>query len=215
MEESTEETAKKYGIDLKIIIVGDLATGKTSIINRYINEKFDSKNRSTIAPEFSYKIIKSKDVIFRIQFWDIPGQNKNPELTGVFCRDTQGVIFTTEVNNKNAFENLKIWQDSLNKYNDIKNIPKILIENKCDLLGDESHYNDNFEKIKKFSHENSFLGCFRTSALNGYNVDKAINFLIDEIIKLVGDEEIQYYNSKIKMDNSYISQNTKNKNRCC
>ena len=215
MEESIEESAKKYGIDLKIIIVGDLATGKTSIINRYINEKFDSKNRATIAPEFSYKIIKSKDVIFRIQFWDIPGQNKNPELTGVFCRDTQGIIFTTEVQKMNALENLKIWQDSLNKFSDIKDIPKILVENKCDLLGDESHYNDNFEKIKKFSHENNFSGCFRTSALNGYNVDNAINFLIDEIIKSVGDEEIQDYNSKIKMDNSYLSQNTINKNRCC
>ena len=215
MEESFEETAKKYGIDLKIIIVGDLSTGKTSILNRYINQKFEPKNRTTIAPEFSYKIIKSKDVIFRIQFWDIPGQNKNPELTGVFCRDTQGIIFTTEVKKPNALENLKKWQESLNKFNDINNIPKILVENKCDLLGDEKHYNDEFEKIKKFSHENNYLGCFRTSALNGYNVDNAINFLIDEIINLVGDEEIQYFNSKIKMDTSYLSQNTKNKNRCC
>ena len=40
MEESFDETAKKYGIDLKIIIVGDLSTGKTSILNRYINQKF-------------------------------------------------------------------------------------------------------------------------------------------------------------------------------
>ena len=215
MEESIDESAKKYGIDLKIIIVGDLATGKTSIINRYINEKFDPKNRATIAPEFSYKIIKSKDVIFRIQFWDIPGQNKNPELTGVFCRDTQGIIFTTEVQKMNSLENLKIWQDSLDKFSDIKNIPKILVENKCDLLGDESHYNDNFENIKKFCHENNFSGCFRTSALNGYNVDNAINFLIDEIIKSVREEEIQYYKKKIKMDNSYLSQNTINKNRCC
>ena len=215
MEESIEETPKKYGIDLKIIIVGDLSAGKTSILNRYINEKFDPKNKATIAPEFSYKIIKSNDVIFRIQFWDIPGQNKNPELTGVFCRDTQGIIFCTEVKNKNSRENIKKWEDSLKLYNDINNIPKILIENKCDLLGDESHYDDDFEQLKNFSNEHDFLGCFRTSALNGYNIDKAINFFIDQIIKTVNEEDIQYYNSKIKMDSTFQSENTKNKNRCC
>ena len=51
------------------------------IINRYINEKFVQKNRTKIAPEFSYKIIKSKYVIFRIQIWEIPGQYENPELS--------------------------------------------------------------------------------------------------------------------------------------
>ena len=215
MDDANDETSKKYGIDLKIIIVGDLSTGKTSILNRYINEKFDPKNKATIAPEFSYKIINSKDCIFRIQFWDIPGQNRNPELTGVFCRDTQGIIFCSEVNNINSLENIKIWEDSLKKYNDIANIPKILIENKCDLLGDESHYNDDFAKLKKFSDEHDFLGCFRTSALNGHNVKNAIKFIIDEIIKSIGDEEIQNYSTKIKVNSTFQSENNKNKDRCC
>ena len=95
-----------------------------------------------------------------------------------------------------------------------KNIPKILIENKCDQLGDESHYNDDFDSLKKFSNVHKFSGCFRTSALNGYNVDEAINFLIDEIIKSFDGEDVQYYNSKIiKMNNSDYSNNEKN--RCC
>ena len=206
---------KKFGMDLKIIIVGDVSTGKTSIINRYINEKFETLNKTTLSPEFSYKIIKSNGIIFRIQFWDIPGQNRNPELTGVFCRDTQGIIFCSEVDNINSRENIKKWEDSLKEFNDIKNTPKILIDNKCDLLGDENHYNDDFDKLKTFSDEHDFSGCFRTSALNGYNVNKAIDFIINEIIKSIEEDDIQFYNSKIKVNDSFDSTNQKNKNRCC
>ena len=214
MTDISNDEGKKFGTDLKIIIVGDLSTGKTSILNRYINQKFEKTNKATIAPEFSYKIVNSEGVIYRIQFWDIPGQNKNPELTGVFCRDTHGIIFCMEVGNVNSRTNIAVWEKCLWEFNDIKNIPKILIENKCDQLGDESHYNDDFDSLKKFSNEHKFSGCFRTSALNGYNVDEAINFLIDEIIKSFDGEDVQYYNSKvIKMNNSDYSNNEKN--RCC
>ena len=211
MIENDKSEKRKYGMDLKIIIVGDLSTGKTSILNRFINGTFEQNSRATIAPEFSYKIIKSKDVIFRIQFWDIPGQNRIPELTGIFCRDTQGIIFVSSVKDKNTRDHLKNWEDSLKEFSDIKDIPKILIENKCDLLGDEDHYNDDIESLKKFSEERNCLGCFRTSALNGYNIKKAIDFIINESIKLVEEDEVQY-SKVIKMNESM---NKTEKNRCC
>ena len=214
MLDDNNQEGKKFGRDLKVIIVGDLSTGKTSILNRYINEKFEETNQATIAPEFAYKFINSNDVIFRIQFWDIPGQSRNPEITGLFCRDTQGIIFCAESGNKKSIENIKIWEESLTRFEDIKNLPKIIVENKCDLLGDESHYNDNIDSLKKISKEHNFSGYFRTSALTGYNINEAINFLIEEMIKSVQEEEIQFYNSKnTKLDITTVS--NYNKNRCC
>ena len=214
MNDNNNEGGKKFGMDLKIIIVGDLSTGKTSIINRYIKGNFDQLNKATIAPEFSYKIINRKDVIYRIQFWDIPGQNRSSELTSVFCRDTQGIIFCADSNRIESRNSVSKWEDCINEFNDIKDVPKIIIENKCDLLGDESHYNDNFNSLKEFSDNHGYLGYFRTSALTGYNINEAIDFLIEEIIKSMNEEDIQYYNSKIiKIDNSINSNNEKN--RCC
>ena len=46
------------------------------------------------------------------------------------------------------------------------------MENKCDLLGEEEKYNDGIEELKQFSENNGFSGFFRTSALNGYNIEK-------------------------------------------
>ena len=85
MGENPENNEKKFGNDLKIIIVGDMSTGKTSIIRRYIDGVFENTNKATIAPNFSNKIIQKNGVIFRLLFWDIPGQDRNSALTNIFC----------------------------------------------------------------------------------------------------------------------------------
>ena len=70
-----------------------------------------------------------------------------------------------------------------------KNIPKICIENKCDLLREEKDYNNNMESLKAISRE---LGCFcffRTSALNGYNIKESFESLINQMIKIQEEKE--------------------------
>ena len=217
MEEVLNEDNRRFGIDLKIILLGNLSTGKTSLINRYIHNTFEEKCRATIAPEFSYKVVKTNGIIFRLQFWDLPGQERNPVVTGLFCKDSNGVIFCCEVNNNKSREDILKWEESLKDNLDIYNIPKILIENKCDLLGNEEKYNDNFEELKKFSDDNNFTGCFRTSALNGYNIDKAFVFLIEEIAKKLNEEDIESFRevnrSNLKINKS--SSKTPENSRCC
>ena len=212
MNEILTEDNKKFGKDLKIIIVGNLSTGKTSIINRYINNTFDEYCRATIAPEFSFKVVKYNGINFRAQFWDLPGQERNPVVTSIFCRDSNGIIFCCEANNKKSRNDILLWMNSIKGNIDIKKIPKILVENKCDLLQNEN-YNDNFEELKKFSDENNFSGCFNVSALNGYNIDKSINFLINEIARGFDESDFKTYENSVMLDatKTYISDNKK----CC
>ena len=216
MEKVLNEDNRRFGTDLKIIIVGNLSTGKTSIINRYMSNNFDPNCRTTIAPEFSYKVVKINGINFRLQFWDLPGQERNPVVTSVFCKDTNAVIFCCEVNNEKSRKDILNWEESLKNNIELEQLPRILIENKCDLLGNEENYNKDIEELKKFSEDNNFSGCFRTSALNGYNVEKAIKFLIDEIVNLLDEEDIQSYregnsSSKINLNKSSIQDNK----RCC
>ena len=104
--DNANEVIERFGEDLKILIVGNTSTGKTSIINRYINNAFKEKIYATILPEFSYKKIKKDNTSFRLHFWDIPGQDLNPIITGSFCRDAQGIIFCCEVKNKKSKEDI-------------------------------------------------------------------------------------------------------------
>ncbi len=187
IDSDNKPKTKKGNKDIKIIIVGNSGAGKTSFVNKYIYNKFAQTYSPTIASQFSYKIVKINDVIYRVQFWDIAGQDKNPETTGVFCKNTKGIILFCEVRNNQSREDTIKWKESIKRNIDIEKIPIILVENKCDLLGDENNYNKHFEDLEKFGENNGINKCFRTSAMNGYNVEESINYLVDSII---GNKEI-------------------------
>ena len=207
---------KKGGRDLKLIIVGDSGTGKTSFVNKYILNKFAETYSPTIASQFSYKIIKIDDVIYRLQFWDIAGQDRNPETTGIFCKDTKGIVLCCEVNNNATRENTIKWKESIEKNIDIKEIPIILIENKCDLLGNEENdYNIKIDSLKNFGEQNNINKCFRTSALNGYGVEESINYLIREIVNSVDSQPNKEERDDIILKKEIHQQPVRKPNKKC
>ena len=215
MEDAQREKVR-IGNDLKIIIVGNISTGKTSILNRYINDKFERNCRATIMADFSHKIIKIDGVNYRLQFWDLPGQEHNPVTTSIFCKDSNAVIFCCEVNNEKSRKDIFQWESSIKNNIDIKGLAKILVENKCDLLGSEENYNDGIEELKQLSDSLNLSGCFRTSALNGYNIENAIKFLVEQIINSFDEEEIEEFKdgntTSVTLDkSSFIN----DKKRCC
>ena len=187
-------------INLKIIIVGDMATGKTSIIKRYLYDEFDENTNATIVPDFKPKIMKINGVSYKIHFWDLPGQDRNTFVLGEFARDTQGIIYCCDVENEKSMKNLKKWEEALKLKEDLKDIIKIVVENKCDLKGNENQYNDNSSDLRKMSNELECSNFFRTSALNGYNVKASIEYLINEIIKKIKIEDISAYNENSKLE---------------
>ena len=193
---------------LKMIIVGDSGTGKTSIITRYIKQTFEPNNKATIVPLYSSKVLTINGNKYQFNIWDIPGQDRNPVVTRSFAQDTQGIIYCCEV--KKTKESLKSWEESLNSFTDTKEIPKIIVENKCDLLGDESFYNEDINILRETAKKLECFKFFRTSALDGYNVNEAFNALINEMIKNVKIKGIENSN-KIKLSNKRKSTNAK----CC
>ena len=207
------EYAETFGNDLKVILVGNASTGKTSIVDRYIKNIFINKKEATIAPNSLSKLIRKNNVIYRLHIWDIPGQDKSPALTSIFCKDSHGIIFCCDALVEQSRNDILTWIKSIKEFIDISDLPMIIMENKCDLLGDENDYNKGIEELKFFSDNNNFLGAFRTSALNGYNVENAINFLVDDIInKIENNKSNNTHNTSIKLNETKKKQKSK---RCC
>ena len=204
----------KFGADIKLIIIGNTSTGKTSIVNQFINKKFSKEYSATIASDFQYKLLKIGNLNYRIQFWDLAGQDRSPEMTKLFCQDTNGVIICCEVNKKESRDNTLKWKENLiNNRIDIKKITLVLCENKCDLLNDNY---ENFQELKNFSINNEFNQCFRTSALNGFGIEDMILFIVEDIVNRNNNNNNEINDTfKIQKNKQTTNQDNNLKKSCC
>ena len=179
-----DQVAKNTNNELKIIVVGNSGTGKTSFVNKWIKNTFDENYKATIVSEFSYKIVDYKGKNYKIQLWDLAGMDQNICITKIFSKDSHGCIVLSDITNEKTLDECVKWKktvDETTRFLDGSNIPAILIRNKIDLL-ENSENNDDEEKIKEFCQNNKFLQCFKTSAKMGTNIDNAMDFLIGDII---------------------------------
>ena len=179
-----DQVGKNTNNELKIIVVGNSGTGKTSFVNKWIKNTFDENYKATIVSEFSYKIVDYKGKNYKIQLWDLAGMDQNICITKIFSKDSHGCIVVSDITNEKTLDECVKWKktvDETTRFLDGSNIPAILIRNKVDLLENDQN-NDDEEKIKEFCQNNNFLQCFKTSAKMGTNIDNAMDFLIGDII---------------------------------
>ena len=220
-----DQVGKSTKNELKIIVVGNSGTGKTSFVNKWIKGTFDENYKATIVSEFSYKIFDYKDKSYRIQLWDLAGMDQNICITKIFSKDSHGCIVLSDITDKSTLEISKKWKNTVDetaRFLDGTNIPSILIRNKIDLLENEDN-NDDEEQMKEFCEKNKFLRCFKTSAKTGTNIDEAMNFLISTIIdkmeKLVqsGSNPFEKDRKSMVLQSSKHSENSKENNGmgCC
>ena len=123
--------------DLKIVVVGNSGTGKTSFCSRWSKDTFSDTYKATIMSEFSYKIYNYKGNNYKIQIWDIAGQDKNIYTSKIFTKDSHGALIVCDVTNPSTLEATAKWKKSIDenaKFVDGEKLPCVLIENKIDLV---------------------------------------------------------------------------------
>jgi len=87
MNNNKRISQRDSGLDIKIIVVGNTNTGKTSFVHRWTKNNFTDLYKATIASEFSYKLYEVNGIFHKIHLWDIAGQDKSISVTRVFCSD--------------------------------------------------------------------------------------------------------------------------------
>ena len=96
--------------EIKVILVGESFTGKTSLINTAMGLKFvEGVEASTSAASFVTKKVKIGEKTFLVNLWDTIGQEKYRSLTKIFIKDSKIVIFVYDITNKQSFKELDFW----------------------------------------------------------------------------------------------------------
>ena len=82
--------------DLKIIVIGSTGTGKTSYVNKWTKNVFLEEYKATIVSEFGFKVFEQEGKLYRIQLWDLAGQDKNATVTKIFAKDSHGCVIVSD-----------------------------------------------------------------------------------------------------------------------
>ncbi|XP_077525792.1 ras-related protein Rab-32-like isoform X2 [Haemaphysalis longicornis] len=168
----------------KILVIGELGTGKTSIIKRYVHQFFSHHYRATIGVDFALKVLEwDANTLIRLQLWDIAGQERFGNMTRVYYKEAVGAFIVFDVTRSQTFEAVRKWKadlDSKVQQPEGTTIPCVLLGNKCD-MSKEGIVN-NPSAMNEFCKENNFAGWFLTSAKENLNIEEAARFLITQIL---------------------------------
>ena len=94
---------------IKIVLLGEVATGKTSLINVYFGLSFETELQTTLTPSVSQKGLQINGNSYQIHIWDTAGQEKYRAMTKMFIKGTQIVIFVYDVTEEFTFTELDFW----------------------------------------------------------------------------------------------------------
>ena len=166
----------------KVIVLGDGAVGKTSIVHRYVTDKFQKRYTATIGVDILNKTVKItkelNDYEVNLNLWDIGGQDSFKLVRGKFYKQAIAALLIFDITNKKSFDNLQAWiEEALQNVEE--QIPFVLVGNKIDLADSRAVPS---EEVQKKAKEMGISLVIETSALTGEGIDQAFNYLANTII---------------------------------
>ena len=135
----------------RVILIGELGVGKSSILNQFINGNFNPNYRTCISSQFFTKTIylpENKNVT--IDLWDTTEQEKYHSLPTIYYKNANVVILVYDITKKYTFDEAKnYWYEQIKQNYEDNNIIIILVANKNDLYEDQKVSNEEGKEFAK------------------------------------------------------------------
>ncbi|KAL5022034.1 hypothetical protein ScPMuIL_001189 [Solemya velum] len=183
MREEEIETA------IKVVVVGNGAVGKSSMIQRYCKGIFTRDYKKTIGVDFLERQIEVNDEDVRLMLWDTAGQEEFDAITKAYYRGAQACVLAFSTVDRDSFDAVESWKRKVE--DEVGTIAMVIVQNKIDLIDDAVVQPNEAEALAKKLR----LRFYRTSVKDNLNVDEVFRYLaekyIDEMNSIVEEDNCQ------------------------
>jgi len=174
-------TAPRSGLiqkkGFKLVLLGDAAVGKSSILMRFLKNKFSEGIETTVGGAFSTKTIERGGRTLKLEIWDTAGQERFRSLAPMYFRGASAAIVVYDQTNEASFERAEAWVKQVMQTGTNPNIIIALAANKCDL---KEKVKVSLEKAEELAAREGLL-LLETSALTGKNVLQLFEKIADHL----------------------------------
>jgi len=163
----TSTASIKKTIVNKLVLLGDIYVGKTSIAHRFVKNEFSENQESTVGAVFLWHALELPDCLVKFDIWDTAGQERYRSLAPMYYKGAKAAIVVYDITAYDTFRRAKEWVNELHQ-NASPNIVIALVGNKVDL---EENRKVTVLEAKEFADKNG-LCHFETSAKRGTNLSE-------------------------------------------
>ena len=196
--------------DIKVILVGETATGKTSLINTSIGLEFQEKVDSTQSSSIMQKKMEINKKTYSINLWDTIGQEQFRSLTKIFMKGAKIVIFVYDITRLDTFEQLDFWYDSTREVLGDKPVLGI-VGNKSDLYYKEAVKEEDAEEYAKNKGIPFKLCSAKTPKLFCDFLEELVKKYIEKMERKLEQSVVD----GLKLDDVDDEGKSKKKGKCC
>ncbi|KAL9224038.1 hypothetical protein vseg_000113 [Gypsophila vaccaria] len=154
-------------IQSKLVLLGDVGTGKTSLVLRFVKGQFYDCQESTIGAAFFTEVVSLNEATVKFDIWDTAGQERYQSLAPMYYRGAASAIVVYDITNEKSFEKAKRWVEELQRQGS-PHMFIVLAGNKADL---DNNRQVDAEVGEQYASENG-LHFFETSAKTAQNVNE-------------------------------------------
>lgn len=158
---------------VKMLIIGDTGVGKSSIMTRFCDQKFNPEMLATIGIDYKSKEVLLDGQTIKIQIWDTAGQERFRSITTAYYRGTHGIMIVYDITQSKSFISVKYWLDNISKYGP-EHVPVILVGNKLDKICEPRPSNTVSHNQGQSLADHYNIPFFETSAQDNMGIDRAI-----------------------------------------
>lgn len=151
----------------KLVLLGESAVGKSSLVLRFVKGQFHEYQESTIGAAFLTQTVCLEDTTVKFEIWDTAGQERYHSLAPMYYRGAQAAIIVYDITNMDSFGRAKVWVKELQRQAS-PNIVIALAGNKADLANSRAVECD---EAQAYADENGLL-FMETSAKTAKNVNE-------------------------------------------